>query len=474
MAMALPADLGARAAAIYARISSDHDGTAAAVGRQLEDCREWASRHGWAVAEEFIDNDLSAYSGKRRPEYERMLSELASGRLDGVLVYHLDRLHRQPRELEELLDLCVRYRITHLACVTGEVDLATHDGQFHARILGAVARKESDDKSRRLRRKHLEIARAGRSSGGGTRPYGYATDRMTVIPEEAERIRELADRVLAGESLRSAATDFNDRGIRTVTGRDWTPHTVRQLLISARISGQREHHGEIVNEEAWPEIITAAQTARLRALFNDPDRRTNRVARKYLLAGLLRCSACDTKMVARPREDGKRRYVCPHEPGRNGCGGTFILAEEVEAFIVESALHRLSSPRLAASIRRRSSTDTAAEATLRDLDRDQAQLDELATAYGNKSISFREWQAARTPIALRIKAANASLNQLQGTTALDSVLNQPGGIQAAYEALPLARQQAVLKATLDYVAVGPAVRGRNRFDPGRLSPAWRV
>ena len=472
--MALRAQLGAAAAAIYARISSDHDGTAAAVGRQLEDCRAWAQRHGWAVAEEYVDNDISAYSGKRRPEYTRMLDDLVSGRRDAVLVYHLDRLHRQPRELEEFLDLCVRARVQHLACVTGEVDLATHDGQFHARILGAVARKESDDKSRRLRRKHLEIARSGRTSGGGTRPYGYAADRITVIPEEAERIRELAERILAGESLRSTATDLNERGIRTVTGRQWTPHTVRQMLLGARLSGQREHHGEIVGRAAWPAIITKAQTARLRALLNDPQRRTNRVARKYLLAGLLRCGACGTTMVARPREDHRRRYVCPRDPGRSGCGGTFILADDAEAFIVEAVLNQLSGPRLAASIRRRSATDAAAEKTIRDLDRDQAQLDELAAAYGSKSITFREWQAARTPIALRITSANTTLNQLQGTAALEGVLNQPGGIHAAYADLPLARQQAILKATLDYVDVGAAVRGRNRFDPARLSPAWRV
>ena len=69
-----------------------------------------------------------------------------------------------------------------LATVTGRIDLADPDGQFQARILGAVAKKESDDKSRRIRRKHEELAAAGRVSGGGTRPYGYASDHRTVRP----------------------------------------------------------------------------------------------------------------------------------------------------------------------------------------------------------------------------------------------------------------------------------------------------
>ncbi|MGZ6527028.1 MAG: recombinase family protein, partial [Actinomycetota bacterium] len=49
-----------KAAAIYARISSDRDGLALGVERQLADCRELASRKGWPVAEEYIDNDISA------------------------------------------------------------------------------------------------------------------------------------------------------------------------------------------------------------------------------------------------------------------------------------------------------------------------------------------------------------------------------------------------------------------------------
>lgn len=68
-----------RSAAVSARISSDQDGTALGVARQLEDCRKLAASLGWVVGEEYVDNDLSAYSGKPRPEYQRMLLDLADG-----------------------------------------------------------------------------------------------------------------------------------------------------------------------------------------------------------------------------------------------------------------------------------------------------------------------------------------------------------------------------------------------------------
>lgn len=123
------------------------DGTHAGVHRREADCRELAHRRGWPVADVYVDDDISAYSGRARHEYRRMLDDITEGRIDAVIVWHLDRLHRHPGELEEFLEVCDRARLTALATVTGDVDLATHDGQLMARIMGAVAR-QSDDKSR--------------------------------------------------------------------------------------------------------------------------------------------------------------------------------------------------------------------------------------------------------------------------------------------------------------------------------------
>src|SRR3990170_4093290 len=141
------------------------------------------------------------------------------------------------------------------------VDLSTHDGQLLARILGAVGKKESDDKSRRITRKHQELAQAGRIAGGGTRPYGYEADRRTIRPSEAVVIRELADRVLAGEAIRALCRDLDEREIETVTGKTWSPQTLTRMLTSGRISCQREHRHELVAKAEWPGVIPPPHTA---------------------------------------------------------------------------------------------------------------------------------------------------------------------------------------------------------------------
>ncbi|HUO39292.1 MAG TPA: recombinase family protein, partial [Mycobacterium sp.] len=106
-----------RSAAVYARISADVEGTGLGVTRQLEDCRKLAADRGWPVGDEYVDNDVSAFSGKRRRDYERMLVDLESGARDAVIVYNLDRLHRRPVELEEFVALCERAGVSQVATV---------------------------------------------------------------------------------------------------------------------------------------------------------------------------------------------------------------------------------------------------------------------------------------------------------------------------------------------------------------------
>lgn len=84
------------AVALYAGISRDPNGDMLGATRQSEDCRAEASRRGWNVAEEYVGDDTSAYSGQERPAYERLLGETESGARGAVIVYHLDRLHRRP------------------------------------------------------------------------------------------------------------------------------------------------------------------------------------------------------------------------------------------------------------------------------------------------------------------------------------------------------------------------------------------
>jgi DNA invertase Pin-like site-specific DNA recombinase len=462
------------AVAVYARISSDQDGTALGVARQLADCRELAVREGWTVAEEYVDNDVSAFTGKPRPSYQRMLDDLRDGLRDGVIVYHQDRLTRRPIELEQFVDVITAAKVEHVRFVAGAaVDLASGDGLMMLRVMGAFAAGESASKSRRIRRKLDEVAAAGMPHGGSRRPFGFEDDRITHRGDEAAVIRTLTARFLAGESLRSLATWMDEQGIVTVFGKGWRTTTVRDMLVSPRIAGLRQHRGEVVAAAVWEPIISRDDQARVVALLEQKRDTGRRTPRSYLMSGLLRCGRCDGKLFSSRRESS-RRYVCMGGPDHHGCGRLTVVAEPVEQLVTAAVLYRLDTPELADVIAGRAAQDEHT-ATLREtVAQDRAQLDELAELYASKQIGAREWMTARNPIEARKHNAESRLARATRDDALTGLVGNGDALRAQWADLNLTRQHAIVAAVLDHAVIAPIVKRGSVFNPNRVDLVWRI
>jgi len=445
------------------------------VRRQVADCRAEADRLGWTVAEEYVDDDVSAFSGRTRPAYERMLEDLRAGRRDAVIVWHMDRLHRRPVELEQFADTCQRAGVNDVRTLHGSIDLASGDGLLMARLLAAVAANESHSKQRRGQRKMAELADAGRPHGGGTRPFGFEADKVTHRPDEAAVIRVLAARALAGETLTSLTRWLDEQDVRTVMGKPWRTPTLRQLLLGPRIYGMRAHHGTAHAPGAWEPIIGAADGERLRVLLTDPARRTNRSARRYLLSGLCRCSLCGKPLFSVPRYE-TRRYLCRSGADFGGCGKIAISATPLEAWLVEAVLYRLDSPAMTQALAGQTDAPDGEVARLADaLRADRDQLDELAAMYADGEIDREGHRKARTRIEARTSETQKALNRLTRRSALDGLIGNGEDLRKRWSSLDLPPQVAIVKAVLDHVVVSPATSpGRKGLDPSRVRPVWRA
>ena len=136
-------------------------------------------------------------------------------------------------------------------------------------------------------------------------------------------------------------------------------------------------------------------------------------------------------------------------------------------------LYRLDTPTLSARLSGSPQTDPAEDAHA-ELRADQAQLDELAAAYGERALTLREYLVARKPIERRIETSRRRISRQRGSSALDDFVHRPGALRAAWPSLTLSRQRAIIAAVLAHITVDRAVRGLNRFDQRRLDPVWRV
>lgn len=382
-----------KTAAIYTRISQDRTGAGLGIDRQEKDCRELAKSLGYEVGEVYSDNDVSAYSGKVRPGYERMLEDIADGRFGAVLAWHTDRLHRRTTELERYIE-----KAGHIPTHTvkgGVLDLSTPAGRMTAKVAGAVAQHEVEHMIERATRKHQELQEAGLPSGGG-RPFGYEKGGMVVCEWEAELIRDATDRLLGKNgttpaSLASLMREWNEAGIKTSRGGTWNYSSFTSLVRRWRNAGIREHKGEPVGPAAWPAIVDEADLRKLRALLSSEDRRTNKngVGRKHVLSGIITCGKCGNRM-----RWGKTttRAGIPYElyqctGGLDGCRSS-VLKDIAEEEVTKWVATRLAFP----------SPDLMAATA-----DDRAKLDALNTKRAELAEDVKAMEAAGLSRASRIK-----------------------------------------------------------------------
>jgi site-specific DNA recombinase len=455
-------------AGVYLRISrGDEDQTATV--RQRQDCEAFVERHGWDLADVFEDVDLSAYDRRvRRPEYERLIEAVKGGQVDCVVAWHIDRLTRSLMPYARLMEACDDAK-AFIVTVDG-VDTRTSPGRFHADILVGHARMSSEDTSRRNKRKHEELARAGKLAGLGRRSYGYQfnqdTRQLEIIDEEAGEIQEAVRRILSdGAGVYTILKDWTRRGLQAPGGK-WQQANFRRMITSARIAGQREYDGSFV-DGSWPGIISVEQLVHVRRRLNGHGKRLP-TARRYLLSGFLRCGLCGVMLRSRP--DGhKRRYVCTKDDG--GCGSLARIADPLEAMVRDAILIVLDGADLREYVEK--PTDHTAE-LLEAIRSDEDQMRELATDfYGWKRISRAEFFSARDMLAGRIDSNRQKLSRQNGHGILNQLVNAGEQVRDMWSSKGLDWQRSVVGALIDHIVVNPAPRGERVFRPERVEIVWR-
>ncbi|WP_151526081.1 recombinase family protein [Serinicoccus kebangsaanensis] len=447
--------------AIYLRVSLDATGERLAVARQREDCERIAADRGWEVVETYTDNSVSA--SKRtvaRPAYERMVQDYAAGRFDALVCWDLDRLTRQPRQLEDWID-AAEERGLMLVTANGEADLSTDGGRLFARIKASVARAEVERKSARQKRAAAQRADRGKPPAG-VRLTGY-TVAGDVVPDEAETVRAIFARFDAGDSLRGITVWLAEQGHTTRRGAAWNPSTVRTILTNPRYAGRAVYRGEVTGQAGtWQAIVDEATFDSVQARLTDPRRITNRAGtdRKHLGSGLYRCGVCG----GRVRSHSGGRYRCPE-------GGHITrMGASIDAYVTAVIRARLKRPDAAEALAPHKDEGRAAQAAS-DVARLRSRLAQVEADYDAGHIDGRRFAVASEKVRAELSAAEAARAALTGPS-LAALLTAPAPGEA-FDALPLGSRREVVDL-LAAVTLNPAERGRKfRPNDGTVDIEWR-
>lgn len=464
-----------RPAAIYCRISQDRSGGRAGVERQEQDCRQLADRLGFRVVEVFTDNDMSAYSGKPRRRYLAMLGAVDTGRFGAVIAWHPDRLHRSPLELEDYITRTEKVGIPTHTVTAGHWDLSTPSGRLNARNLGNFARFESEHKSMRVKRAMRQGLEEGRFMGG-VYPFGWerGVDGVPVIVEhEADMVRDMTARFLAGESIGSLVRWANGTGVTTRTGKAWKHTPLRQLLMRARNAGLATRDGEVVGASQFPALVSEDDWRAVVTTLSDPDRLTQSSARvKYLLSGVGRCGVCGGRLRTGRVENrsGTKRTIYK-------CAGPVVKGhphrsqEPIDEYVGAVMVARLERDDVAELF----AVDNTSEVDALRSERSgiRGRLESLALEFAAGNITASQMGAASKRLQQREAVVTDRLAGLVAASPLGDMVNMDVPPAEWWDGLSVEKRRALVDALCD-VYVDPVGRGRAReFHPDTVRIEWK-
>jgi len=408
--MAIGEKLEVRAAAIYARVSSEDQVSGTSLDDQVDKCLKQAAVYGWEIPQEriFIDDGYSG-SNLERPQISRLRQAIAAGEVDCVMVFKLDRLSRNIRDTVNLV--LEEWSKTHkvvFRSVTEDFNTNSPLGTLIFSILASFAHFERDvirDRTENGRRRRFGQGRRAVAAPPFGYTYGEVAGTMVIVPAQAEVVKRIYHLYLKGLGFHKIAMQLNAAGYRTTGGALWTDHSIRYVATNEVYTGKVKysgeygagHHDAIIDQETFD----AVQEVR-----KDREWIGGRtVGSPWLLAGLCRCKKCDHMMFTQPGTESKRKrkdgteyvtynhayYLCG---GRYKKGNSFCTCGHIRQDVLEEHVVQRIKMRFGAQVTEEQSVQTLQDEIAGQVKELEATLLRLEQAVQEKEQAIERWENA--------------------------------------------------------------------------------
>lgn len=468
-------------AKMYLRLSDFRADSIDSFDARADNLRALGKRLGWTLVEPpIIENDMSgkrksASAFKRktitlpdgttalrtiRPGFRGIIADLMSGAIDGVLCEDLDRLLRDARDGEDLLD-AVQITKANVRSLSGSLALTdggTNSERTMARVMTAFAAASSADTSRRLQDERVRRAADGRWAGG-RRPYGFAVDGSTPIAEEVAVLLDCSRRVVQGATISGLAAELREKGVPATDGGEWTSQQLRKILKRPRNAGILVHLKKEAGPAPWPAVVPVEVFRAVVTILNDPSRKTTPgPAPKHLGTGIYLCGHedCSAPMVTSGRNGRSTAYRC------SASAHLVRVKDAVDDYVLRSVAARLDLPN-AASIFVAAPVDIDAVALRAEAAAIQENLKGLAAdralGYIDRDSMIKATQVGRD----QIRAIHDKLNSAVVDSPIGALMTAEDKLKALIE-MPLQERRTVV-STVVQVTILPLTHSKKAFDP---------
>jgi site-specific DNA recombinase len=458
---------------IWIRVSTEDQAKGDSPEHHEQRARSYADAKGWKVVEVY---HLEAVSGKSiitQPEAKRMLHDIRSGRITGLIFSKLARLARNTRELLEIAEI-FEVEGADLISLQESIDTSTPAGRFFYTMFAAMATWEREEIADRVAASVPIRAKLGKPLGGAA-PFGYAwKDRQLVPdPQEAPVRKLLHELFIQHKRKKTVARLLNEAGYRTRNGAKFSDTTVDRLLRDPTAKGVRRANytkskgagrgwtvkpedewvlsavEPVISEDLWEQcnqILTSQTTKSQR-----PSKKTVR-----LFAGFAYCD-CGNKMYVPSNTPKYVCFKCKNKIPIDDLEGVF--QEQLKSFFI-------SSTDLVKCLEVADETMTQKQRLLDSLIKEQQkirrEMDSVFKLYMASKISPDGFALRNTPLEERLKQTEEQLPRLQGELdylkiqflSRDQILTEAKDIYTRWPQLEHDEKRTVVEHTLERIVVG--------------------
>lgn len=352
--------------AVYTRKSSEEglEQDFNSLDAQFEACAAYIKSQageGWSLGKDRYDDGGISGGTLARPGLQRLLGDIAAGRIDIVVVYKVDRLTRSLLDFAKLVEAFDKAG-TSFVSVTQSFNTTTSIGRLTLNMLLSFAQFEREVTAERIRDK-IAASKARGMWMGGTPPIGYKPDgrSLSIVEDHASIVRHIFGRYCELANVRLLADELEEQGIcspdrltangRAFGGRPFSRGQLYKMLSNAIYVGRIEHgtrshqgnHASIIDDTLWQKV-----QATLAANVNGKPTAA-RAAEQSILAGRL-FDDRGIPMVATHACKGKVRYRYYVSRDLQHCGdasaseGWRIPAREIERLVSTRVADALRDP----------------------------------------------------------------------------------------------------------------------------------
>ncbi len=432
--------------------------------------RMYAESKGWAVVTVYHLEGVSGKAVMNHPEAMRMLGDVRSGSISGLIFSKLARLARNTKELLDFAE----YFETHgadLISLQESIDTSTPAGRLFYTLIAAMAQWEREEIAERVAASVPIRARLGKQISG-TAPFGYAWVDGKLVPDEREApVRRLMYELFREiRRVQTVGRLLNQKGHRTRGGGLFTNASVRRLLLDPTAKGVRRANfsrkgpkgQELKPESEWievpvPAIVDPALWEECAAMLRER-RRGPKPGRRpvQLFAGFVYC-ACGPKMYV---PSNTPKYVC------NTCRNK-IAKNDLETVFAEQLRGFVFSPDAIAQHLEAADADLSHKRDLLgSLEREQASVrdeaEKLYRLYLDSGLSVAEFRERNDPLAKRKEQLASEIPRLRGEIDFLAIrqvgsaeaIAQAQSLYAEWPRLPFEAKREIIETIVGRITVG--------------------